>query len=114
MVQKFSMSCSKEEKRNPSEHSLQFLNKLARSSAISISFLITVTRIVGKWQAFGQLACLITHTCILYWLSLLFLLFVFKTGHDHNVSSVTFLPSGDYLVSSSRDKTIKMWEVATG
>ncbi|KAJ7387324.1 Positively regulates the of the minus-end directed microtubule motor protein dynein [Desmophyllum pertusum] len=36
------------------------------------------------------------------------------TGHDHNVSSVTFLPSGDYLVSSSRDKTIKMWELATG
>lgn len=42
-----------------------------------------------------------------------FLLFSFS-GHDHNVSSVTFLPSGDYLVSSSRDKTIKMWEVATG
>ena len=35
-------------------------------------------------------------------------------GHDHNVSSVTFLPSGDFLVSSSRDKTIKIWEVATG
>ncbi|GFS10919.1 lissencephaly-1 homolog [Elysia marginata] len=35
-------------------------------------------------------------------------------GHDHNVSSVTFLPSGDFVVSSSRDKTIKMWEVATG
>ena len=40
--------------------------------------------------------------------------FCFQQGHDHNVSSVTFLPSGDYLVSSSRDKTIKMWEVATG
>ena len=35
-------------------------------------------------------------------------------GHDHNVSSVAFMPSGDFLVSSSRDKTIKMWEVATG
>jgi len=35
-------------------------------------------------------------------------------GHDHNISSVDFLPSGDYLVSGSRDKTIKMWEVATG
>lgn len=35
-------------------------------------------------------------------------------GHDHNVSSVTFMPSGDYLLSCSRDKTIKMWEVATG
>ena len=35
-------------------------------------------------------------------------------GHDHNVSSVSFMPSGDFLVSASRDKTIKMWEVATG
>ena len=54
-------------------------------------------------------------------------------GHDHNVSSVAFLPTGDYVVrfqlfrsvnknsewshhqvSSSRDKTIKMWEVSTG
>lgn len=35
-------------------------------------------------------------------------------GHDHNVSSLCFMPSGDFLVSSSRDKTLKMWEVATG
>ncbi|KAK8789033.1 hypothetical protein V5799_021192 [Amblyomma americanum] len=35
-------------------------------------------------------------------------------GHDHNVSSVCFLPSGDHVVSCSRDKSIKMWEVSTG
>lgn len=35
-------------------------------------------------------------------------------GHDHNVSSVAFVPAGDYVLSASRDKTIKMWEVATG
>lgn len=35
-------------------------------------------------------------------------------GHDHNVSSVTFTPSGDHVVSCSRDKTIKIWEVSTG
>lgn len=35
-------------------------------------------------------------------------------GHDHNVSSVSFVPAGDFLLSASRDKTIKMWEVATG
>ena len=35
-------------------------------------------------------------------------------GHDHNVSSVSFLPSGDYVVSSSRDKCIKLWEISTG
>ena len=34
-------------------------------------------------------------------------------GHDHNVSSVTFTPSGDHIISSSRDKTIKIWEVST-
>lgn len=35
-------------------------------------------------------------------------------GHTHNVSSVTFTPDGDYLISSSWDKTIKVWEVSTG
>jgi len=35
-------------------------------------------------------------------------------GHDHNVSSVSFMPNGDFIVSSSRDKTIKLWAVATG
>ena len=24
------------------------------------------------------------------------------------------MPSGDFIVSASRDKTIKMWEVSTG
>ncbi len=38
--------------------------------------------------------------------------FVF-IGHDHNVSSVTFTPSGDHIISCSRDKTIKIWEVST-
>ena len=35
-------------------------------------------------------------------------------GHDHNVSCVIFHPSGDTVISSSRDQTIKVWEVATG
>lgn len=35
-------------------------------------------------------------------------------GHDHSVSSVAFLPSGDIIISASRDKTIKFWEVASG
>jgi platelet-activating factor acetylhydrolase IB subunit alpha len=35
------------------------------------------------------------------------------SGHDHNVSSVTFTPSGDHIISCSRDKTIKIWEVST-
>ncbi|KAH1024888.1 hypothetical protein HUJ05_009723 [Dendroctonus ponderosae] len=35
-------------------------------------------------------------------------------GHDHSVSSVAFIPTGDFVVSCSRDKTIKMWEVSTG
>lgn len=35
-------------------------------------------------------------------------------GHDHSVSSVRFTPDGDTLVSASRDKTIRVWEVASG
>ena len=35
-------------------------------------------------------------------------------GHDHNVSAVHFMPSGDTLVTCSRDQTIRVWEVATG
>lgn len=35
-------------------------------------------------------------------------------GHEHNVSSVAFMPRGDMLVSASRDKTIKMWQLDTG
>ncbi|CAG8475798.1 10518_t:CDS:2 [Racocetra fulgida] len=35
-------------------------------------------------------------------------------GHDHSVSSVAFLPSGDIIVSASRDKTIKLWEMSSG
>lgn len=37
----------------------------------------------------------------------------FRLGHDHNVSSVTFTPTGDHIVSASRDKTIKIWEIST-
>lgn len=36
-------------------------------------------------------------------------------GHDHVVSSVKFLPTtGDRLVSISRDRSIRIWEVGTG
>lgn len=35
-------------------------------------------------------------------------------GHDHNISSVCFAPSDDFIITASRDKTIKVWEVATG
>ncbi|KAG4305038.1 hypothetical protein PORY_001713 [Pneumocystis oryctolagi] len=36
-------------------------------------------------------------------------------GHDHSISSVKFLPpNGDRIVSVSRDKNIKIWEISTG
>lgn len=36
-------------------------------------------------------------------------------GHDHNVSCVAWVPpTGDTLVSCSRDHTIKFWEVRSG
>ena len=36
------------------------------------------------------------------------------TGHDHTISSVRFTPSGTHLLSASRDKCIRIWEVKTG
>ena len=35
-------------------------------------------------------------------------------GHDHSVSNVRFTPDGERLVSASRDKTIRVWEVSSG
>lgn len=43
-------------------------------------------------------------------------------GHDHSVSSIRFIPSGaagapltgNLLVSASRDKTLRVWDVTTG
>ena len=35
-------------------------------------------------------------------------------GHDHNVSYVNFVMDCDYIISCSRDKTIKLWEINTG
>jgi platelet-activating factor acetylhydrolase IB subunit alpha len=37
-----------------------------------------------------------------------------RSGHDHNVSSISFTPSGEHLISASRDTTIRIWEVGTG
>jgi serine/threonine protein kinase len=36
------------------------------------------------------------------------------TGHSDRVRSVVYSPDGRYLASGSLDKTIKIWEVATG
>ncbi|MFM6515812.1 MAG: WD40 repeat domain-containing protein, partial [Microcystis panniformis] len=36
------------------------------------------------------------------------------TGHSGVVLSVAYSPDGRYLASGSQDKTIKIWEVATG
>ncbi|KAK4132149.1 dynein regulator [Trichocladium antarcticum] len=41
-------------------------------------------------------------------------------GHDHSVSAVRFIPSGvaggagNLLISASRDKTLRIWDVSTG
>jgi platelet-activating factor acetylhydrolase IB subunit alpha len=35
-------------------------------------------------------------------------------GHEHNISGVCFLPGGDFLLSASRDKSIRLWEITTG
>lgn len=35
-------------------------------------------------------------------------------GHEHNISYVDFVLGGDYLLSCSRDKSIRLWEISTG
>jgi platelet-activating factor acetylhydrolase IB subunit alpha len=41
---------------------------------------------------------------------------VFKTleGHEHEVSSVAFMNSGDFLLSCSRDVSIRVWDINSG
>lgn len=38
----------------------------------------------------------------------------FEQGHRDQVFCVTFTPEGKYLISGSSDRTLKVWEVATG
>ena len=35
-------------------------------------------------------------------------------GHKACVNSVNFSPDGQYLISGSDDKTIKLWDISTG
>lgn len=35
-------------------------------------------------------------------------------GHDHSISSARFMPNDDFIVSASRDRTIRIWEVSSG
>jgi platelet-activating factor acetylhydrolase IB subunit alpha len=37
-----------------------------------------------------------------------------QAGHDNWVRALAFHPSGKYLLSSSDDKTIRVWELSTG
>jgi WD40 repeat protein len=39
---------------------------------------------------------------------------VIQSGHTSRIRSVCFSPDGKYVLSSSQDKTNKLWEVATG
>lgn len=34
--------------------------------------------------------------------------------HEHNISSIAFLPNSDFILSGSRDKLIKLWDVTNG
>ena len=34
-------------------------------------------------------------------------------GHEHSISSVSYLPGDNQVVSSSQDHTVRMWDVQT-
>jgi len=66
----------------------------------------------------GELTVAVAACCFLFCFSFSVIFFPNKkqtlTGHDHNISCVTFTPSGDHLLSCSRDTNIKVWEVSSG
>lgn len=35
-------------------------------------------------------------------------------GHDHSISKVRFMPGDDFIISASRDDSIRVWNVAMG
>ena len=42
---------------------------------------------------------------------------VYKTlqGHEHEISAVEYLrPNGEYIISCSRDKSIRIWDTTSG
>lgn len=40
--------------------------------------------------------------------------FFVQLGHSDDVNSVAFSPDGWYALSGSNDKTLKLWDIATG
>ena len=35
-------------------------------------------------------------------------------GHTHDIRALAFVPGGEFLLSGSRDKTMKLWNLRTG
>ena len=35
-------------------------------------------------------------------------------GHTHDIRALAFVPGGEFILSGSRDKTLKLWNLRTG
>ena len=42
------------------------------------------------------------------------LIWNFEEAHEKSINSVNFSPTGKYIVSGSRDRTIKIWDLTIG
>ncbi|XP_046844013.1 uncharacterized WD repeat-containing protein alr2800-like isoform X2 [Xenia sp. Carnegie-2017] len=55
-----------------------------------------------------------SHDSLLYWELQTGKIIHCMHGHSHDIRALAFIPGGDFLLSGSRDKTLKLWNLKNG